>query len=604
MKTIRLAISIITISFLGIFMSCEEDFLEQFPVGAYSDNILATGDGVKQLLIGAYTELNGEFGMNTAPQGALFAVIHGGEAFKGSTAGDQPAMLEFSQYNVTTGNSYIEGFWENYYDAVYRCNQVLIVLEKVSEEDLSADERAQITAEARFLRGHYHFMLKRAFGNIPYIDETAEDIRVSNYEESGDYANAWPGIAADFEYAKDNLPATQSDLGRPNSWAAAAYYAKTLIYRANEGEYSSGYSEALTLLTNVINNGVTCSNEKYGLMANYHDNFNAATENNKESVFSVQQSAVDGTSGTGFYAAPNGDQEATWTGTQIGTGPGWGRGWGFYQPTPWYADHFRVDANGLPYLDMYDTNPTRLIDDYGLESAADFTEDDSPVDPRLDWTIGRRGIPFLDYGDMPGKAWIRDQAHGGPYITKKHYVYNDENGTYTSTEYNLRNAINVNIIRFADVLLMAAEVEARVGSLDNARSYVNQVRQRMVDNSSSPDHWVKESDGVTNAANYNIGTYPNGGANDPFQAQSSALDAILFERTLELGTEGHRFYDVVRFGKGEEIFNDFIAAEEERFDYLGGNSYEETDGFLPIPRDAIDKSLKEGEFTLKQNPGY
>ena len=85
----------------------------------------------------------------------------------------------------------------------------------------------------------------------------------------------------------------------------------------------------------------------------------------------------------------------------------------------------------------------------------------------------------------------------------------------------------------------------------------------------------------------------------------TALDAILYERALELGTEGHRFFDVARFGKGENIFNLFIETDKANFDYLADGLYTDfPDMYLPIPRDAIDRSQKDGKNTLTQNPGY
>jgi hypothetical protein len=196
-------------------------------------------------------------------------------------------------------------------------------------------------------------------------------------------------------------------------------------------------------------------------------------------------------------------------------------------------------------------------------------------------------------------------------MVKKWYIWKSEDGTFTPA--GRRNtAMNIPTIRFADVLLLAAECEARVGSLDNARALVNRVRQRMVENSDNPMHWVKKYlPGTTdqwsteNAANYRIGIYPTGGASDPFQAQQTALEAILYERTLELGTEGHRFWDVVRFGMGEELFNLFIDTEKARFDYLTEGVFTDVpDSYHPIPREAIDRSLKGGVATLTQNPGY
>ena len=173
--------------------------------------------------------------------------------------------------------------------------------------------------------------------------------------------------------------------------------------------------------------------------------------------------------------------------------------------------------------------------------------------------------------------------------------------------------MNVPVIRFADVLLMAAECEAQVGSLDNARTHVNTVRQRMISNATSPMNRVKKYvDGTTNqwstvdAANYRIGLYPDDDSpSDAFTSKADALNAILYERSLELGTEGHRFWDVTRYQEGEYIFNLFIDTEKTRFDYLSDAVFTEVpDSYHPIPRNAIDRSQKDGVNTLTQNPGY
>jgi hypothetical protein len=177
-------------------------------------------------------------------------------------------------------------------------------------------------------------------------------------------------------------------------------------------------------------------------------------------------------------------------------------------------------------------------------------------------------------------------------------------GVY-SGEGNAHVAVNVPIMRFADVLLLAAECAAHEGQLELARTYVNRVRQRMIDNADNPENYVKLDDGITNAANYRIGIYSADSPNDPFASSESALEAILYERTLELGFEGHRFFDLVRFGKDVEEVTAFLNYSKQRFDYLNEASYDlPTDRLLPIPRDAIDLSLKDGVKTLKQNPGY
>ncbi len=597
------ALAILTGTFLT---GCDEDdFLNTQAVGSVDENALANEDGVNQLLIAAYSVLNDGYNQyKRSPMNCITGVIHGAEAYKGTAASGQAHLLEFSQYGVTTGNTDVLDNFRWMYDGVDRANTTLKVLARV--EGMSEADMAAITAEARFLRGYFHWQLKRTFNNVPYIDDTVEDERVPNFDEDGNYVNIWPQIAADLDFARKNLPPTQSEVGRPNKWAADILYAKILIYRADAGEYPGGYSEALTILKDAIDNGVTSNGLSYDLLANYHDNFDAATRNGAESVWAVQTSTNDGTN-TAWFGSPNALGGAQWWNSNNPSGPGLGTGWGNYQPTEWFANHFRVDEGGLPYLDMFDTNSHELKDDYGLAGAPNegedpFEIDTAPVDPRLDWSVGRRGIPFLGHGDFPGTTWIRSQAHGGPYFMKKFHVWFDQYGTYTAD--NAYPAINIPVLRFAEVLLLAAECEARVGSLDNARSYVNRVRQRMIENSDNPHHWVKREDG-SDAANYSIGVYPTGGAGDAFQSKETALDAILYERTLELGFEGERFFDVVRYGKGAEEFNAFIDFSKERYGYLAGAQYTETpDAYIPIPRDAIDNSKKDGVPTLKQNEGY
>lgn len=599
---------LLTLLLSGSVFSCKEGFLEQQPVGVYNDAALATADGVNKLLIGAYSLLNGtsSFLTGTSPTGALMGSIHGGEAYKGSNSVDNNSILDYSTFNIITSNTNAVAFFQHFYNAVYRCNLVLQTLPKVTT-GLTDAQKNQLMAETRFLRGHYHFHLKRVFGNVPFIDESAPDVRMANTDEAGKYVDIWPQILADFDFARKNLAATQSDLGRPNKWAGEAYYAKVLIYQANEARQDAGYQQALTILNGVIANGTTNRGQKYALLANYHDNFSASKENHVEWVWGVQHSANDGTTATGTGSAPNGNVDLRYTGSQVTSGPGLGRGFGFYQPTQWFVDHFRVNATGLPYLDNYATNSSSVKNDNGLASTDPFTIDTNPVDPRLDWSVGRRGIPYLDYGIDPGKTWIRDQSHGGPYINKKWWIYKREDGTYTNSG-GVANALNVPVIRYADVLLMAAEMEARVGSSSKAQEYVNQVRNRMVQNASSADNWVKKDDG-TDAAAYRISVYP---ASSPaFATKDAALKTILFERLLELGMEGHRSYDVKRFGDADggltdvAEFNAFIAFETPLHSYFNGAAYTRMpDRFVPIPQAAVDYSVKEGKATLKQNPGY
>jgi hypothetical protein len=149
-------------------------------------------------------------------------------------------------------------------------------------------------------------------------------------------------------------------------------------------------------------------------------------------------------------------------------------------------------------------------------------------------------------------------------------------------------------MRFADVLLMAAEAEIEVGSLDKAREYINRVRAR----AAKPETWVKN--GAANAANYVIGLYP------AFASQDEARKAVRMERKLELGMEGHRFFDLVRWGIAEQEINMLLAYEKPKLSAAYGNAQfvAPKHNYFPIPQRQIDLQQENGTSTLTQNEGY
>jgi len=230
--------------------------------------------------------------------------------------------------------------------------------------------------------------------------------------------------------------------------------------------------------------------------------------------------------------------------------------------------------------------------DMGIASGAAFTPDAGPLDPRLDHTVGRRGIPYLDWMDHPGQAWIRNQPNAGPYSPKKYVYAKSEAGTFqdNSSWTPGYTGINFMIIRFADILLLAAEAEIEVGSLEKAREYVNRIRTRAIN---SP---VKRGDG-SNAANYDIKTY-----DAPWTVKATAQTAVRMERLLELGMEGHRFYDLQRWGTAQAELDYYFAYDGVKLaSALGGAKYTDKFKWVPIPQDQIDLV---GKDILIQNPGF
>lgn len=597
MKCIK--IFLFTFLTVGIAISCTEDFLDQPAIASYDESTLANKKEVYSLLVGVYSQLNGTqdgfSGMVSTVHAPLLGSIRGGEALLGTDSGDGNSWEFFPTWTISSTTSFTSEVFHFYYNAVSMANQLISIVPQVS--DMEEDEKTQILAEARFLRAHYYFFMKRIWGNIPWVDETnGLDVKVPNTDENGNYVNIWPNIEADMQFAIDNLPDVQTEVARANSWAAKAYMVKI---RMEQKKYDD---TTYNLVMDVINNGVTSSGEKYGLMPHYHDNWDPEQENNAESVFAVQISVnAESPSGFIFLDPDQGmlNPASIWMGTQTPGSPGYGRGWGYFAPSQWFVDKFRVNESGLPYLDYYETNSEPVKNDYGLLSSEPFEPETKPLDPRLDWNVGRRGIPYLDWGIMPGPDWMRDATglYNGPYIQKKWMYYKALEGVHNQVGWAY-NSINLHVIRYADVLLWAAELEARVkNNMQAAADFVNQVRARMQDETG----WVMTADGSEPAANYKIGLYP------AFASQTDALNAILFERSLELGIEGSRFYDVVRFGTEyiQKELQDYATFQGKYTAYMKDASFDVgTDELLPFSQTAIINSQVDGVPTLKQNPGY
>jgi hypothetical protein len=260
-------------------------------------------------------------------------------------------------------------------------------------------------------------------------------------------------------------------------------------------------------------------------------------------------------------------------------------------------------ASGLPLLDNWYT---------GLVVSDPQTPYAGTLDPRIDWVMGRKGIPYLDWGPHPGDVWIRNPSADWHFSPKKNVYAKSQTETYTDfgssywapTELT---ANNVNLIRFADVLLLAAEAEIQVGSTDKALEYVNMVRARAAD----PKGWVyKNSDynaasamyvtQTTPADNYKIGLYPAGA----FASKDYAMKAVMFERRLELAMEGHRFFDLVRWGIAAEVLNPYAQRDGNIIQYKKGSTFTKgKNEYFPIPQTERDLFNQNGE-RLFQNPGY
>ncbi|MGA0558036.1 RagB/SusD family nutrient uptake outer membrane protein [Larkinella sp. VNQ87] len=559
--------------------ACKDSFLEIPATGQVSESQLTSKKGLEGALISVYGQLNGRDNRMASPSNWVWGSIRGGDANKGTDPGDFSDINPIQRFEYLSTQGVILDKYRGNYEGIARANNVLKLIGKAGA-DVTAADKQRIGGEARFLRGHYYFELKRAFNNVPYVDETMD--YGTGIEKVKNDKELYPLIEADLKYAYDNLPETQSAVGRANKWAAASYLAKVYLYQKK-------YTEAKALFDLIIANGKTSNGKKYGLVPRYADMFRASNDNNEESVFAIQAAANTGSVNN---ANPEFDLNYPYN-----TGPnGPGNCCGFFAPSFEMANSYRTNANGLPLLDgSYNLPANELKTDQGIQSNVAFTPDAGNLDPRIDHVIGRRGIPFLDWIDHPGFDWIRNQANAGPYSPKKFAYYKSDVGSLqdNSSWTPGYTALNFPVIRYADVLLMAAEAEIEVGSLAKAREYTNLVRAR----AANPAGFVTKAGAP--AAKYLIDVYP--AAN--FADKAIARQTVYFERKLELSLEGHRFFDLVRWGLADKEVNAYLTYESKKLvGALGGakftpNKHE----YLPLPQDQIDLL---GADILKQNPGY
>ncbi len=546
-------------------LACSDDFTEVPAYGALSDASLQNAAGVDLLLIGAYSLMDG----NSNTGGSDYARAADGwwtdvmsdDAHKGSTNSDQPDLYSFEVMDWQTSNGYFDARWKGLFAGINRSNAVIDLIGKLdpSEGDFSAQ-----LAQARFLRGHFNFELQVMWGNVPYI--SVENFAAIEFNQPNP-GPIWDQIEADMDFAVKNLPDTQEQVGRPTNWAATAYLGKIHLH---QGEWT----EALGYLRTVIE-----GSHRYGLIDEYADNFRLAGDNSDESLLAIQFVADAGLSFNGNIG-----------GTLNFPGPI--NCCGFYNPTQDLLNAFQTDANGLPLLDTY--SQTDVNSDYGIESGEAFTPFAGNLDPRVDYTIGRRGIEFNGYGVHPGKDWQRANFSdlSGPYTPKKNVYQASEGANQGAGSWGeQRSGVNYHVIRFAHVILMGAEAAAESGDLATALTWVNMVRNRAKNMT-----YVSNDGGATPAANYVIEEYPS------FPDQDYAIKAVRFETRLELGMEGKRLMDIRRWGGTTERMNAYFVNEGRTVLSFAGlpATYEPKYNLTPIPLGAIDLS---GNI-LTQNPGY
>ena len=568
MKIQQITKLVAAMAMFGLVNSCSSDFLNITPNGALDEATLANEKGIETLIIGTYAMLDGTssngFGWEAAASNWVFGSIRGMEANKGTDAGDQPDINPIQTYSEASNNPYLNIKWRSLYEGISRANAALLVVAKAETDGtITADQAASYRGQLRALRGHYHFEAWRMWSTIPYVDETTDQATVTNTADVRDK------ILADLQ-AGAQLPNNMGQVGRFNGTVAKVILAKALM------QMSGDYNGAKTLLQEVATSGTKPDGSAIGLAATFGEIFDVENRNGIEAIYTVQYSVNDGSGGWN-----GGWGEVLNFPYKSGESPG--GCCGFFQPTQEFVNSFRTE-NGLPLLDnSYNSDP--VLNDQGLTpSDNSYVEDPGPLDPRLDWTVGRRGIPYLDWGDHTGSDWVRDQSYAGPFSPKKQVYKRSQEGNQTEVG-NWTSGYTANgyrLIRYADVLLLLAECQIETNDLEGARTNINRVRSR----AANPAGFVKEADGTTNAANYQIATY-----DAAFASADAARAALRMERKLELGMEGHRYFDLKRWGVLETEINRMLAYEKPlRSALYGGATFGPEDVNYPVPLRQIELS--------------
>ncbi|MFO7822672.1 MAG: RagB/SusD family nutrient uptake outer membrane protein [Cyclobacterium sp.] len=534
--------------------SCSEAFLDEEPVGEISPDQILRPENLEGAILSAYSILNGQMddassAFNSPASNWNFGDVVSDDAYKGGGGtGDQNQIHQMELFLTNPTIRDVERKWMALYEGVKRANLAIRLIQEGDEMD--AETAKMRLGEMQFLRGHFYFELKKIYDRIPYVDETAAtaaDYYVSNTSLSDD--ELWDKIVADFDQAYDVLPDTQTDAGRPTKMAAKAYLAKVYLFREN-------WSAAEDAADEVINSG------KYELMPNFRDVFLPENDNGPEIIFAVQHAINDGSPNN--YNGSIGDR------LMAPGGPFYPQ-YGFLRPTQNLVNAFKTNAAGMPVTDNLDP------------------EENQSFDPRIDHTLARPGIPYLDLQINYEASWARDLSTYGPYGPKKRMV--SANSPHHLQIWPYVNSLNYYIIRYADLLLWKAEAAIQNGKFEEGREYINKVRERAQLGSK-----VMNLEGTSEADNYQIQLY-----SQPFANQEQALEALRTERRLEMAHEGHRFFDLVRWGLADKVLNEYFEVEKTRRPHLSGaNFVSGKNEYFPIPQNQIDL----GRDLITQNPNY
>ena len=529
-------------------VSCD-DMLDTVPQGTFTDEQIGDGEAI-DLMTSAYaTLLCHYFGNNESFAGPInnwVFDVRSDDAYKGGDGVTMEGyMHQLEVGNVQSNNDVCNFKWRNNYFSVARCNTAIRAI--MASGSLDDATKASYAAEMKTLRAYYYFDMLRIFKMFPYFDETVtnpSECRADEYtrDEIAGF------IKEDLRAAYKVLPESQEQVGRFNRYVAAALLARVDLFTSSwaEAEEYAGY---------VIGSG------KYQLYNNFLDMSKPEFNNQYESVMAIQFSSANSPDQYNFCNCLN----CTWSEGNL-----YGNGDDFYLASQNLVNAFRTDANGLPFLDG-------SFNDENIDGA-DY---EGSIDPRLDFTVGRIGMPWRSH--MYNEKWCRNYELYGQYSGKKPYPAPESPFVKPGIVPWGASSLNCILIRYADVMLMKAEALIEQNKdLDEARTLINDVRKK-AERSVDPSYEPVDCNPMV--ANYHVGQYPATGWN-----QDYARRAVRMERRLELAMEGLRWFDLVRWGNVVETVNAYYASEVKIRSYYTGANLTEDEIYFPIPVNQVDNA--------------
>lgn len=465
------------------------------------------------------------FGASTAMYNALIVDGTYMRSFPGLTdsrgddfTGDSPwqDLVLTGKFIIPATSDPVQWIWRDFYILVDRANQVIENVGAMDPSVLTAEKKNRILGQAYFLRGLAYYNLATTFKIVPVITKHART-PAEYYPSSATEDVLWNQIFTDLQAAEANLPISyaavdgqdKGQVGRATKGAAAGMLGKAYLYRKD-------YAKAATQFEKFISGPLK---GVYSLMPNYRDNFKDVNENNAESLFEVQF-VESGGSADNWCCEPSSNWRQ-WTAISITYGM---EGYAFsdYLPTRWIYNEYKLEktVNGK--------SDPRL-----LATIASYEPDDNSI-----------------------------SAYGGPWtknpltsIFPRKYT-ND--GLGKSFEATQGSGINYRVLRYADILLMYAEVLNELNRTAEAYPFIQQVRTR------------------ANLAN--LATVK------PNMTQAQMRDQIAHERALEFAIESQRINDIIRWGW---LYDANKLAELKAHD-PDFNSWKPGHEYLPIPQSELD----------------